>query len=176
MPVILGDRIYFIDDGAKVYAFDKRSGEPVGKPQKLLGTIVRGSPLVAGGKLYVCSTGGWHVLEPTDNGLKFVNRMRLADTDEVTASPIAWNGRIYLTTGERLLCLGTDDAKGSDAPVQTAAAKVAAATSGKPGEPAWVQVVPSEAQIAAGATTNGDVSVLAAITVRGSHRERVAAA
>ena len=41
MPVILGERIYFIDDGAKVFAFDKTTGEPVGKPQKLLGTIVR---------------------------------------------------------------------------------------------------------------------------------------
>lgn len=151
MPVILGDRIYFIDDGAKVYVFDKNSGEAIGKPQKLLGTIVRGSPLVADGKLYVCSTGGWHVLEPTDSGLKFVNRMRLADTDEVTASPIAWNGRIYLTTGERLLCLGKADAKGSDAKIETTSAKVAAATAAPAGEPAWVQVVPAEAQIAAGA-------------------------
>jgi outer membrane protein assembly factor BamB len=76
MPVVLGDRVYFVDDGAKVYAFDKETGEPVGKPVKLLGTIVRGSPLVADGKLYVCSTSGWHVLEPTKDGLTFVNRMR----------------------------------------------------------------------------------------------------
>jgi outer membrane protein assembly factor BamB len=159
MPVVLGDRIYFIDDGAKVYAFDKRTGEPVGKPQKLLGTIVRGSPLVADGRLYVCSTGGWHVLEPTADGLKFVNRMRLPEEDEVTASPIAWNGRIYLTTGERLLCLGTSTGA-EPAPATTAAGdtgtvaqRTARATSaGTPGEAAWVQIVPAEAQIAAGAT------------------------
>ncbi|NBW86948.1 MAG: hypothetical protein EBR23_09015, partial [Planctomycetia bacterium] len=47
MPVILGDRIYFIDDGAKIFVCDKATGEAVGKPVKLLGTIVRGSPLVA---------------------------------------------------------------------------------------------------------------------------------
>ena len=152
MPVILGDRIYFIDDGAKIFAFDKQTGEPVGKPQKLLGTIVRGSPLVADGKLYVCSTGGWHVLAPTDDGLKFVNRMRLSEADEVTASPIAWNGRIYLTTGERLICIGKPDAKGGDAAVETVTAKVAAATAGNPGEPATVQIVPAEAQVAAGGT------------------------
>ena len=152
MPVILGERIYFIDDGAKVYVFDKNTGEPVGKPQKLLGTIVRGSPLVADGKLYVCSTGGWHVLAPTADGLKFVNRMRLPEADEVTASPIAWNGRIYLTTGERLICIGKPDAKGSDAAVETITAKVAAATAGKPGEPVTVQIVPAEAQVAAGGT------------------------
>ena len=154
MPVVLGDRIYFIDDGAKVYAFDKRSGEPVGKPQKLLGTIVRGSPLVAGGKLYVCSTSGWHVLEPTKDGLKIVNRMRLDEEDEVTASPIAWSGRIYLTTGARLYCLAASPElpTAKDQPRATVPQQVSTATRGPAGAPAWVQVVPAEVQVAAGAT------------------------
>jgi outer membrane protein assembly factor BamB len=155
MPVVLGDRVYFVDDGAKVCAFDKGTGTPVGKPVKLLGTIVRGSPLVADGKLFICSTSGWHVLEPTKDGLTFVNRMRLDEEDEVTASPIAWQGRIYLTTGERLYCLGdatVAETVAKDQPRATAAQQVAAATAGPAGEPAWVQVVPAEAQIAAGAT------------------------
>jgi outer membrane protein assembly factor BamB len=154
MPVVLGERIYFVDDGAKVYVFDKATGEPVGKPQKLLGTIVRGSPLVADGKLYICSTGGWHVLEPTKDGLKFVNRMRLDEEDEVTASPIACNGRIYLTTGERLYCLGEQAAAlSSSASVPpTLPQQVSDATKAPAGEPAWLQVVPAEAQIAAGET------------------------
>ncbi len=154
MPVVLGERIYFVDDGAKVYVFDKATGEPVGKPQKLLGTIVRGSPLVADGKLYICSTGGWHVLEPTKDGLKFVNRMRLDEEDEVTASPIASNGRIYLTTGERLYCLGEKAAAlSSSASVPpTLPQQVSDATKAPAGEPAWLQVVPAEAQIAAGET------------------------
>ncbi len=154
MPVILADRVYFIDDGAKVYVFDKTTGNPVGKPVKLLGTIVRGSPLVADGKLYVCSTSGWHVLEPTKDGLKFVNRMRLDEEDEITASPIAWQGRIYLTTGARLYCLGDGSAPpaAKEQPRATAAQQVSATTQGPAGEPAWVQVVPAEAQIAAGAT------------------------
>ena len=154
MPVVLGDRVYFVDDGAKVYAFDKATGAPVGKPVKLLGTIVRGSPLVADGKLYVCSTSGWHVLEPTADGLKFVHRMRLGEDDEVTASPVAADGRLYLTTGARLYCLGdAAAARPASASVgPTAPQQVADATRAPPGEPAWVQVVPAEAQIAAGAT------------------------
>ena len=63
----------------------RRPARRSASPQKLLGTIVRGSPLVAEGKLYVCSTSGWHVLEPTQDGLKFVNRMRFDEEDEVTA-------------------------------------------------------------------------------------------
>ena len=163
MPVLLGQRLYCVDDGAKVYGYDKATGQQVGRPHKLLGTIVRGSPLVAGGKLYICSTGGWHVLLPTADGLTTVNRMRLDEDDEVTASPIAWNGRIYLTTGARLYCLGdalagasTGDGVALPTGTLTAAASrtlpehIAQATAGSPGEPAWVQVIPAEAQIAAG--------------------------
>ncbi|MGB8853470.1 MAG: PQQ-binding-like beta-propeller repeat protein [Pirellulales bacterium] len=152
MPVVLGERIYFIDDGAKVYAFDKATGAAVGRPQKLLGTIVRGSPLVADGKLYVCSTGGWHVLEPTAEGVKFVNRMRFDEEDEVTASPIAANGLLYLTTGARLYCLGSQAQPVASGPVASRVEAVSAATKGPAGEPAWVQIVPAEAQIAAGET------------------------
>ena len=154
MPVVIGDRVYFVDDGAKVYAFDKVTGEPVGKPVKLLGTIVRGSPLVADGKLFVCSTGGWHVLEPTKDGLKFVNRMRFDENDEVTASPIAWNGLLFLTTGARLYCIAAAP-PAERAMAQSEASvpqQVSISTQGPAGEPAWVQVVPAEAQIAAGAT------------------------
>jgi outer membrane protein assembly factor BamB len=153
MPVVLGERVVFVDDGAKVYAFDKATGEPVGKPVKLLGTIVRGSPLVADGRLFVCSTGGWHVLEPTADGLKFVNRMRLDEEDEVTASPIAWNGLVFLTTGARLYCIGEKPAAdGAMAqPTATAPQQVSASSKAPAGEPAWVQVVPAEAQVAAGA-------------------------
>ena len=154
MPVLLRDRIYFVDDGAKVYAFDRATGEPVGRPVKLLGTIVRGSPLVADGRLYVCSTSGWHVLEPTADGLKFVNRMRLDEEDEVTASPIAANGLLYLTTGARLYCLGAAAAAApASTPVApTASQRVAETTAGPAGEAAWVQLIPAEAQIAAGDT------------------------
>jgi outer membrane protein assembly factor BamB len=152
MPVVLGDRVYFVEDGAKVHAFDKATGAPVGRPQKLLGTIVRGSPLVADGRLYVCSTGGFHVIEPTADGFKFVQRMRLDEQDEVTASPIAANGLLYLVTGARIYCLGPQGAGDASGPSTTRPATVSAATKGPAGEPAWVQVEPAEACIAAGAT------------------------
>jgi len=150
MPVMLGDRVFFVDDGGKVVSFDARTGEPMGKPVKLLGTIVRGSPLVVDGRIWVCSTSGWHVLEPTSDGLKVVAKLRLPPEDEVTASPIAWNGLVYLTTGERLYCLGTKPAV--TPAVQPRPAAVSTATGGPPGEPAWMQVVPAEALVAAGET------------------------
>lgn len=151
MPVVLGDRIYFAEDGAKLFVFDKATGEPVGRAQKLLGTIVRGSPLVADGKLFICSTSGFHVIEPTADGFKFAHRMRLDEEDEVTASPIASDGLLYLVTGARIYCIGKPAEGGAmPKPVQTRTGIVSSATKGPAGEPAWVQVVPAEAQIAAG--------------------------
>jgi outer membrane protein assembly factor BamB len=150
MPVVIGDRVYVVDDGAKVHVFDRATGDRVGRPLKLLGTIARGTPLVSGGRLWVCSTSGWHVLEPTADGLKFVDRRRLEADDEVTASPIAWNGRIYLKSSSRLYCLGDGSPPEVSGPTETRAELVSRATSGAPGEPAWLQIVPAEAQIAAG--------------------------
>lgn len=157
MPVVLGERVYFAEDGAKLFVFDKNTGEPIGRPQKLLGTIIRGSPLVANGKIYVCSTSGFHVIEPTADGFKFVHRMRLDEEDEITASPIAADGLLYLVTGARIFCIGAQTAaatpplpKPPAPPVPTRAERVAGDTHGGAGEPAWVQVVPAESQIAAG--------------------------
>lgn len=150
MPVLVNDRVYFVDDGAKVHCLDATSGEPVGRPQKLLGTIVRGSPLVANGLLYICSSSGWHVLKPTPQGLSFVTRMRLGEEDEVTASPIAANGLLYLTTGARIYCLGSKPTSGPTPATPTRAVIVASATASPAGEPAWLQVVPAESAIAAG--------------------------
>jgi outer membrane protein assembly factor BamB len=153
MPVVLGERVYFVEDGAKVNAFEKATGARVGKPVRLLGTIVRSSPLVADGKIYVCSTSGFHVLEPTPDGLRFVHRMRLEEDDEVTASLVAADGLLYLTSGSRIYCLGERPPTGPPtASAATRAAAVSTATQGPAGEPAWVQVVPAESQIAAGET------------------------
>jgi hypothetical protein len=107
---------------------------------------------VADGKLYVCSTSGWHVLEPTAEGVKFVSRLRLDEEDEVTASSVAADGLLYLTTGARLYCLGAKAAGRADGRTASRADHVSAATQGPAGEPAWVQIVPAEMQIAAGAT------------------------
>jgi outer membrane protein assembly factor BamB len=151
MPVTLGDRVYFTDNGARLFAFEKATGRPVGRPQRLLGTIVRASPLVADGRLFICSTSGFHVLEPTERGVRFVHRSRLDEEDEVTASPIAWSGRLYLTTAARLYCLGENPAaEARESVAASRAAEVSAATRGPAGEPAVVQLVPAESLLSAG--------------------------
>ena len=39
-------------------------------------------PLYADGKLYVCTTSAWHVLQPTKTGVKPIHRLRFPDGAE----------------------------------------------------------------------------------------------
>ncbi len=102
-PVILGDRVYFVDDRAKLFVYDAKTGEFLGR--KALGTSMRSTPLVADGKLYLCTTEGkWYILKPTDDGVEVVQTLRLPN-DESNGSPAVSHGRIFLPTSRALYCL-----------------------------------------------------------------------
>ena len=139
--LIYNDRLYTCDDGGKLLIFDMKTGEPIGKPVKLVGTIVRGSPLCADGKIYVCTTGAWHVFEITDAGVKPVQKLRLDEQDEVAGSMLVSHGKIYLPTASRIYCLGKKDAKpaATEIPAQPKELPVA-----DDKQPALVRVTPVE--------------------------------
>ena len=98
-PILVDGRLYALDDGGKMYIIDAATGESVGKPVKMTGTIVRSSPIYADGKIFACTTSAWHVFQPVKIGAKLVHKLRLSPEDEVTGSPIVSHGRIYLPTG-----------------------------------------------------------------------------
>lgn len=136
-----GGRLYACDDGGKMYIIDVKTGEPVCKPVKLIGTIVRSSPLCADGKIYVCTTSAWHIFEITESGVKPLQRLRLNEEDEVTGSPLASHGRIYLPTGARIYCLGKEGAKPTATEIPPQPQESSSAEDPKP---ALVQVTPVE--------------------------------
>ncbi len=106
-PVMLDGRLYVMDDGAKLFVFDAETGEQIAR--KALGSAMRSTPLVADGKIYLCTAAGrWYVLKPTADGVEVVHRLRL-NREENNASPIVSHGRIYLPTSEYLYCLGKAD-------------------------------------------------------------------
>jgi outer membrane protein assembly factor BamB len=106
-PVMLNDRLYVVDDRAKLFVFDAKTGKQIAR--KALGSTMRSTPLVADGKIYLCTgSGQWYVLKPTADGVEIVHRLRLRN-EENDASPIVSHGRIYLPTSERLYCIGTAD-------------------------------------------------------------------
>ncbi len=83
-PIVAEGRVYSADDSGNLFIADADTGRLIGgKPVKLIGTIVRSTPLFADGKIYLCSTTASHVMQPTDNGVKFLSKMRLPDQDEL---------------------------------------------------------------------------------------------
>jgi outer membrane protein assembly factor BamB len=145
-PLVLGDRFYAADDANLLYVLDTRTGEVIAR-QKLLGTIMRASLLYADGHIFACTTSAWHVLEPTDDGVKIVHRLRFPQAEEIHGSPIVSHGRIYLPTTGALYCIGTPDAKPQAVPRPDPPQE--APPEERP-QPAWLQLVPVDALIRPG--------------------------
>ncbi len=105
-PIYHEGRLYCFDDRAKLHVLDAKTGEPVAK-RIALGTVMRPSPLMADGKIYICTANGrWYILKPdADKGVTKLKYGRLPRGEECHASPICSHGRIYLHTTGALYCL-----------------------------------------------------------------------
>ena len=149
-PLVIDNRVYAIDDRAKMFVFDLETGEQIDK--KALGTVQRSTPLYADGKIYVCTNNGrWYTLEPTADGLKVLHKMRI-NRQASDGSPIAAQGRIYVPMSDVLYCIGTEE---SIAAAKAAAGKSPSAAESQSvvnDEPAHLQVVPYDELVAPGDT------------------------
>jgi hypothetical protein len=138
-PVIDGDRLYQVDNGANLAAFDIATGKQLWLLN--LGTIQKASPVLADGKLYVGTENGkFFIIEPSASGAKILDEDQLGTAAEpaaIIASAAISRGRVYFVTDKALYCIGkkhsdakpaakTEDLQPSQAPV------------------AHVQVVPTE--------------------------------
>jgi outer membrane protein assembly factor BamB len=120
-PVILGDRVYFVDDRGKLFIYNAKTGEFIAR--KALGTSMRSTPLVADGKLYLCTNEGrWYILKPTADGVEVVHQLRLSG-DASDGSPAVSHGRIFLPTSRALYCLADPGKQPSADPLPTAPAE-----------------------------------------------------
>jgi outer membrane protein assembly factor BamB len=142
-PIVADGRVYSADDSGNLYIADAETGRLIGgKPVKLIGTIVRSTPLFADGKIYLTSTTAWHVMQPTEKGVKFLSKMHLPDQDEVTGSMAVSHGKLYVPTGAALYCLGNKDAKPAVSGSPPAMPKETPVSADD--KPAWVQVTSGE--------------------------------
>ncbi len=65
------NRLYLIDDASNLFILDPKTGKNIlPRPIKLVGALTRGSPLAADGKIYMATTSGLHVMQPTPEGVK----------------------------------------------------------------------------------------------------------
>jgi outer membrane protein assembly factor BamB len=143
-PVMLNDRLYIVDNTAALFVFDPKTGKQI--VRKKLARAIYGTPLVADGKIYLCTFNGqWHVLKPTENGVEIVDKVSIS-TEGVDGSPILSHGRFYLPTTEALYCFGRADGKSQADPLPPAPKE----NFGGDQEIATVQVVPYDTLLAPG--------------------------
>ncbi len=114
-PVLYDGRVYFVDDRAKLFIYDAETGKFIAR--KALGTVMRSTPLIADGKIFLCTNNGiWWILRPTADGVEEVQKLRMRG-DESDGSPIVSHGRIYLPTSLAIYCLALPNQTPSADPI-----------------------------------------------------------
>jgi outer membrane protein assembly factor BamB len=108
-PVMDDERLYSVDNGAIVAAFDLKTGNKVW--ERSLGTLQKGSPVLADGNLYIGTENGKvFILRPSATGVEVLDEDLLgtpADPEVIFASPIVADGRVYVTSMEATYAIGT---------------------------------------------------------------------
>jgi outer membrane protein assembly factor BamB len=135
-PVSDGQRIYVLDNGGILLAFDAQTGKRLWSEH--LGTIAKASPVLADGKLYVGTEntgdagGKFFIVRPHADRAEILDQDWLGTPQKselIIASPIVARGRIYLTSMDALYAIGP---KGTPPTSSNGGAPVAAAPSAEP--------------------------------------------
>jgi outer membrane protein assembly factor BamB len=117
-------RLYAPDDASELVCFNAKTGKVLWKQK--YGTISRGAPLIAGGKLYVFDVNAklavWELKgdkEPEELYDVTFRRESGVGFVETHGTPIAVNNRLYFLTQDNLYCVGKPDAMpGEPTPVK----------------------------------------------------------
>lgn len=163
-PVIDGDRIYHVDAGSNLFAFNVNTGQELWKQN--LGTIQKASLVLADGKLYVGTENGkFFILKPGPTGcqildedeLEPVDKVQLkteagddliASNEQIIASVAVSGGHVYLVSTKAIYCIGKRASSATKAAVKIAALESAPANAAV----AHVQVVPADLILKSGET------------------------
>jgi outer membrane protein assembly factor BamB len=140
-PVTDGERLFIVDNGAILKAFDLKDGRQLW--EKTLGTIQKASPVYADGKLYVGTENGkFFILKPSATGVEVLDEDWLGSEQTpqpVYGAPAVSGGRVFLTSDSETYAIGKSAPKAAPA-VLTKPAPVTPSTAA----PAVAQVFPYE--------------------------------
>lgn len=138
-PVVDGDRLYQVDNGANLFAFDVNTGKTLW--QHNLGTIQKASVVFGDGKIYVGSENGrFWILKPGQEKVEVLSEHQLGTEqapEAIIASVAISDGRIVLVTSEATYCIG----KKQPSPNVVTKADWAAPSGA---QPAYLQIYPTE--------------------------------
>ncbi len=106
--------LYVIADTGKLHAFDSKTGEELWEFS--LGTVGKGSPIWADGKIYAMEVNGnIHIVKPSREGCESLSRVQLKSPDgkgldEIYGTPAIADGRVFFVTRDRTICIGNENA------------------------------------------------------------------
>lgn len=146
-PVIDGDRLYQLDNSANLVALDVQTGRELWR--HTLGTIQKASAAFGDGKIYVGTENGkFYILRPHADKVEVLSEVELPLSKQglttqqvpepVVAGAAIARGRVYFVSSDSLYAIGPK--KTSDGPWKP----VKPVLDPGQGEPAWVQVAPTE--------------------------------
>ena len=155
-PLIKNGQLFVIDNSANLMAIDAADGVSLWTHN--LGTVGKSSPVWADGKLYVTEVNGnVNILEPENGGVTVLDSEKLEMADgryaEIYGSFAPAYGRLYVTAGSGLYCIGNSAAPFS--PVAGSAPALGEEVA--PGAVASIQVVPAEVIASVGDTVTFQV-------------------
>ena len=147
-PILDGKRLYQIDGGSTLYAFDTDSGKQLWTLR--LGTAQKAPPVFADGKIYVGNDNGeFFVIRPGADKGEILSRVQLpvsvksccgseGTPEQVLGGAAVSRGRVFFASSDAVYAIGARRA------TTPAAAPVAAPAVQPPGQPSYVQVTPTE--------------------------------
>ena len=136
-PVTDGERLYLLDNGGVLIAFDLKSGKHLW--QQSIGTIAKASPVLADGKLYLGTEntgdagGKFYIIRPHADRAEILDQDWLGTpqkSEQIIASPIVARGRIYVASMDALYAIGPKATPATAKPAPPASDPAAAAAAG----------------------------------------------
>ena len=120
-PALHDGVLYVVTDTGQLIAFDTKDGKQLWK--QTIGTVGKGSPVWADGKIYVMEVNGRiGIYKVGREKCETLSEVQLfagegAGTDEIYGSPAISNGCVVFTTRDRTICIAKQGAEVASDPV-----------------------------------------------------------
>ena len=156
-PLLDGTRLYQIDGGSTLRAFDVNTGRQLWTQR--LGNAQKAPPVLADGKIFVGTDGGqFFILRPLADKVEILSEVMLPNStnsccgsegtpEQVLGGAAVSRGRVFFVSSDAVYAIGARRAT-----TPAAAAGAAAEAPAAAGQPAHVQVSPTELVLEPGQT------------------------
>ena len=155
-PIVDGKRLYQIDNGSMLIAYDTETGKSLWTLP--LGSAQKASPVLADGKIFVGNDGGsFFIIRPGADRGEILSRVELPNStnsccgsegtpEQVLGNAAISRGRIFFMSSDAIYAIGS---KQATSPTGFATDETVVAGSGNP---AYLQVSPTELSLEPGQT------------------------